>query len=1212
MSTDIFCWNVRGLNKYNHRSGFRKWFRNNNPFFGGLLETHVKQHKINKFISELLPGWLFDDNYFFSPLGRIWILWHPSLTVTVVQKSSQMISAEVVWPSSPETVTISIVYASNDVLEREALWNEISALAGSRGLLNKPWILIGDLNQIRNPAEHSNPPSLNVDKRMRDLNQCLQDVNLDDLNFRGTTYTWWNKRKSAPVAKKLDRALVNDDWYFHFPESVANFGSPAFSDHSVITVTIDPSRVKAVKAFKFYNFLTLNLGFLDLIASNWYSFNTVGSAMFRVSSKLKLLKNAIRSFSKSNYSELEKRTAEAHESLVQAQEMTLNSPSPLNASLELSAQNKWEELSKAEQEFFLQRSRIQWSGLGDNNTRFFHRYAKSRQSKNHIHYLFTESGERIDSQSGILDLCVQDFSHLLGSPLPPAQFVQSDLNLLFDFRCSPAQTALFSKGLSHAEIKDAFFSLPRNKTCGPDGYSAEFFTASWQVIGPEVTDAILEFFKSGQLLKQWNATTLVLIPKKPNASVTADFRPISCLNTLYKVATKLLAKRLKDILPQVISKAQSAFLPGRLLAENVLLATDLVNGYNTAASTPRGMLKVDLRKAFDSVRWDFILATLLAIGIPQPFIDLIAQCLSTASFSVSVNGSVGGFFKSSKGIRQGDPLSPYLFVLAMECFTRLLNSRYISGSIRFHPRTQELGISHLMFADDVMIFFDGTSDSLHGIAECLDDFASWSGLQMNPQKTEIFTSGLSQAESVAVASYGFPSGAFPIRYLGLPLKNNKLKVAEYTPLLTKISSQLQSWSVKMLSFSGRLQLLKSVIFGTVNFWISAFILPKGCLRSMEALCARFLWAGNIEKRGIAKVAWNNVCLPKKEGGLGLRSFVSWNLVLCLRFIWILQSRKDSLWANWHWEYSLKNDIFWEIKAGPQDSWTWKNLLKLRPLALIFCKSFINNGKDTSFWLDPWSPFGQLINYIGADGPRRLRLPRNAMVADAIDSNQWRLPHPRSNEELDLHAHLTTIVLPLPSDTVDIVAWIVDNYRMEEFSSGRLWNVLRPRQNEQPWADIVWYKGAVPKHAFNMWVANLDRLPTRARLLSWGMNINPLCPFCSREVETRDHLLLACEYSNDVWYYVFQRCGAPGTLIISWPELLSWIRNAATGPLAILRRMATQATIYHLWKQRNNLIHNQISLSPHVVFQGLEREVRNGISAKRHLKKFSSLMVLWLR
>ena len=112
--------------------------------------------------------------------------------------------------------------------------------------------------------------------------------------------------------------------------------------------------------------------------------------------------------------------------------------------------------------------------------------------------------------------------------------------------------------------------------------------------------------------------------------------------------------------------------------------------------------------------------------------------------------------------------------------------------------------------------------------------------------------------------------------------------------------------------------------------------------------------------------------------------------------------------------------------------------------------------------------------------------------------------------------------------------------------------------------------------------------------------------------TRDHLLLACEYSNDVWYYVFQRCGAPGTLIISWPELLSWIRNAATGPLAILRRMATQATIYHLWKQRNNLIHNQISLSPHVVFQGLKREVRNGISARRHLKKFSSLMVLWLR
>lgn len=156
----------------------------------------------------------------------------------------------------------------------------------------------------------------------------------------------------------------------------------------------------------------------------------------------------------------------------------------------------------------------------------------------------------------------------------------------------------------------------------------------------------------------------------------------------------------------------------------MLLATDLVNGYNTQASSQRGMLKVDLRKAFDSIRWDFILASLRAIVVPESYIALISECLSTATFSISINGISGGFFKRSKGIRQGDPLSPYLFVLAMESRSRLLQSRYESGIIGYHPRTENLKISHLVFADDVMVFFDGSSNSLHGISECLDDFAS--------------------------------------------------------------------------------------------------------------------------------------------------------------------------------------------------------------------------------------------------------------------------------------------------------------------------------------------------------------------------------------------------------------------------------------------------------------------------------------------------------
>lgn len=326
----------------------------------------------------------------------------------------------------------------------------------------------------------------------------------------------------------------------------------------------------------------------------------------------------------------------------------------------------------------------------------------------------------------------------------------------------------------------------------------------------------------------------------------------------------------------------------------MLLATEIVHGYNGKNIDPRGMLKVDLRKAFDSVRWDFIISALRALAIPERFIHWISECISTPSFSISVNGNSDGFFKSTKGLRQGDPLSPYMFVLAMEVFSKLLHSRFETGYIHYHPKTSDLSISHLMFADDVMVFFDGGSSSLHGISEALDDFASWSGLHVNRDKTHLYLAGLDQCESNTIARYGFPLGSLPIRYLGLPLMSRKLRIAEYEPLLEKLSTRFRSWAVKCLSFAGRVQLIASVISGTMNFWISTFLLPKGCVKKIEALCSRFLWAGNIEAGKGAKVSWAGVCLPKKEGGVGLRRFSVWNNTFCLRFTWLLFVENGSL------------------------------------------------------------------------------------------------------------------------------------------------------------------------------------------------------------------------------------------------------------------------------------------------------------------------------
>ncbi|WZY92199.1 hypothetical protein YC2023_064528 [Brassica napus] len=146
----------------------------------------------------------------------------------------------------------------------------------------------------------------------------------------------------------------------------------------------------------------------------------------------------------------------------------------------------------------------------------------------------------------------------------------------------------------------------------------------------------------------------------------------------------------------------------------------------------------------------------------------------------------------------------------------------------------------------------------------------------------------------------------------------------------------------------------------------------------------------------------------------------------------------------------------------------------------------------------------------------------------------------------------------------------------------------------------------------MWVTNYDRLPTRSRLAVWEMAIATDCPFCLRSIETRDHMFLRCEYSLDVWREVFIRCHPPVSSFTEWSELLSWIQTARTAKLKLMRKLATQTIIFHLWKQRNNLIHNQISLPPASVFYFVDKEMRNIISARRHRKQFQSLMASWLK
>jgi hypothetical protein len=229
------------------------------------------------------------------------------------------------------------------------------------------------------------------------------------------------------------------------------------------------------------------------------------------------------------------------------------------------------------------------------------------------------------------------------------------------------------KEVSAEEINKTIFSMKSSKAPGPNGFSAGLFQKAWPIIGEDVIVAIKSFFVSGNLLKEVNATIITLVPKKQNPSSMGDFQPKSCCNVVYKCIMKILANRLLPGLDSIVSNNQMAFISHHNIPENVLLVQELVRDYHRDNGSPRCTIKVDLMKAYDPVNWGFhLLRLLLCSGIPTHFVVWINECITNPQFSFAVNGTLVGYFEGKRGLRQGDPLSPYLFVIAMEVLYKLL------------------------------------------------------------------------------------------------------------------------------------------------------------------------------------------------------------------------------------------------------------------------------------------------------------------------------------------------------------------------------------------------------------------------------------------------------------------------------------------------------------------------------------------------------------
>ncbi|KAL6184297.1 hypothetical protein ACLB2K_045700 [Fragaria x ananassa] len=352
--------------------------------------------------------------------------------------------------------------------------------------------------------------------------------------------------------------------------------------------------------------------------------------------------------------------------------------------------------------------------------------------------------------------------------------------------------------ISLEEVKYATFDLGALKAPGPDGFSGTFYQHHWETIKEVIHMSAIHHHNSSELIKNLNQTHIALIPKVHSPTKAGQFRPIALCNFSYKILAKIITNRPKPLMPALISTNQSAFVNERLIQDNIMVAHEVFHHIKLQKSGDEGVfgLKLDMNKAYDRVEWDFLEKVLIKLGFSTSWTNLIMSCVRSVSYSIILNGKLGQWFYPTCGLRQGDPLSPFLFLFVNDVLSKMLFKATASNMIkpvRLGP--QQMPISHLLFADDSLFFLKATLDNCLNLSDILHTYCSALGQRINIDKSSLFFSPNTPPQIIHLISsvLNMKIVTDPGRYLGLPTIWGRSKRKALSFVKDAIKKKVANW-----------------------------------------------------------------------------------------------------------------------------------------------------------------------------------------------------------------------------------------------------------------------------------------------------------------------------------------------------------------------------------------------------------------------------------
>ncbi|XP_074277032.1 uncharacterized protein LOC141600687 [Silene latifolia] len=743
-----------------------------------------------------------------------------------------------------------------------------------------------------------------------------------------------------------------------------------------------------------------------------------------------------------------------------------------------SCHKKLMEFSIAAGTYWRQRTKLKWNCEGDTCTKYFFNWSDSEPE------------------------CFEDYLNKYG--------------YLFDNlrrKVGMEKRAKLGRAYSKNEVRGAVFQLRPLKSPGPDGIPAAFYQRYWSIVKNDVIKGALNILNSGSVLKDFNKTFIVLIPKNDCPERVGDFGPISLCNVIMKVVTKCIANRLKGVMDDLVSPFQCDFVSNRSIADNIVIAQEILHVINHRSYGKKGMmaLKADMSKAYDRLNCNFIRGVLSYPNLPGSMVHLIMNTIESVSYEILMNGSPMEKVEPCCGIRQGDTLSPYIFVLCTEVLSKMIlyaqDVNLIKG-IKICKNGPE--ISHLLFADHSLFFLRGDYGDLDFLVNVIDEYCVASGQCLNKDKSSIlFSLNCSlMAVQKCLTEFKFTPKHDLGNYLGLPTSIGSSKRDLFKFLVDKTKRRFSSWNNILLSSAGKLTLIRYVLSSLSLFSLSVFRIP-------------------CSKEFLSRLVG--------EGGLGLRNIGCFNQALLTKPAWRILRVPGSLISKVIGpKLGVPEDLLFQNrwKAPQASSWALKSLVWGSDLIYNNIAWTIGSSSRLNAWKSKWIEGFSLHDLCGDS----INAPTDStlLVGDLHDNHQrWDLYSLGFDPGEEVTKKILATYIPCqPSD--DSFYWKFSKHGVftvksgyyavtMALSNGPTSNTNRSRMSATIMTfckSKLWKLSISNKLRVFLWKFMANALPVGSEFLKRKLNWRSSCTLSDESspcVESISHLFRDCSFAKAMWF-----------------------------------------------------------------------------------------------